>query len=75
VQTDRRQRTLSLQELVTGAMLLYPTYIDPKIKQVVDAMQALKILDEQRKVKQQSISSNWFNRKGNQLKALWQALK
>lgn len=75
VHTERRNRALSLQELVAGAMLLYPTYIDPKSKQVIDAMQALKILDEQRKVKQQSISSNWFNRKGNQLKALWQALK
>ena len=75
VRTERRDRALSLQELVAGAMLLYPTYIDPKTKQVIDAMQALRILDEQRKVKQQSISSNWFNRKGNQLKALWQALK
>ena len=75
VHTERRNRALSLQELVAGAMLLYPTYIDPKSKQVIDAMQALKILDKQRKVKQQSISSNWFNRKGNQLKALWQALK
>lgn len=75
VHTERRNRALSLQELVAGAMLLYPTYIDPKSKQVIDAMQALRILDEQRKVKQQSISSNWFNRKGNQLKALWQALK
>lgn len=75
IRTERRNRALSLQELVAGAMLLYPTYIDPKTKQVIDAMQALKILDEQRKVKQQSISSNWFNRKGNQLKALWLALK
>lgn len=75
VQTERRDKTLSLPKLVAGAMLLYPTYIDPESKQVIDAMQALKILDEQRKVKQQSISSNWFNRKGNQLKALWQALK
>ncbi|GAA5098799.1 capsular polysaccharide biosynthesis protein [Wohlfahrtiimonas larvae] len=75
VKTERRTRTLSLQALVAGAMLLYPTYIDPKSKQVIDAMQALKILDDQRKVKQQSISSNWFNRKGNQLKALWLALK
>ena len=75
IRTERRDRALSLQELVAGAMLLYPTYIDPKTKQVIDAMQALKILDEQRKVKQQSISSNWFNRKGNQLKALWLALK
>lgn len=74
VQTERRTRTLSLQALVAGAMLLYPTYIDPKTQQVVDAMQALKILDDQRKLKQQSIESNWFNRKYNQLNVLAKVL-
>lgn len=74
IKTERRNRTLSLKELVAGAMLLYPTYIDPKTQQVIDAMQALNILEDQRKLKQQSIESNWFNRKYNQLNALAKVL-
>lgn len=74
IKTGRRNRALSLQALVAGAMLLYPTYIDPKTQQVIDAMQALRILDAQRKMKQQAIESNWVKRKGNQVKALAQVL-
>ena len=71
---DRRNRSLTLPELVAGAMLLYPTYIDPENKQVVDAMEALRILDEQRKSRAQSIESNYLKRKANQVKALVKVL-
>lgn len=71
----RRTRKLVLNELVAGAMLLYPTYVDPDSGKIIDAMQALKVLDEQRAQKQQSISANWFVRKGNQIKALWKTIK
>ncbi|OYQ87365.1 hypothetical protein B9T21_07455 [Wohlfahrtiimonas chitiniclastica] len=74
VHCDRRSRSLTLAELVAGTMLLYPTYIDPKTQQVMDAMQALNVLDEQRKKRTQSIESNYLKRKGNQVRALMAAL-
>lgn len=75
IQCNRRQRQLTLEELVAGAMILYPTYIDPDTGRLIDAMQALTILEQQRAQKQQSISANWFVRKGNQLSALIKTLK
>lgn len=75
IQCDRRDRQLTLAELVAGAMILYPTYIDPNNGRLIDAMQALTILEQQRAQKQQSISANWFVRKGNQLSALVKTLR
>lgn len=70
-QISRRSRRLTLQELVVGAMLHYPTYLDPETGDVIDAMQALSILDAQKQKKQSNIHSNWITRKCNQLGALY----
>lgn len=71
----RRTRKLTLFELVYATLVLYPTYIHPQTKGVINAETALDLLESQRKLKKQYISSNWFKRKYNQLSALYRAMR
>lgn len=71
----RRTRKLNLFELVYATLVLYPTYIHPQTKEVINAETALDLLESQRKLKNQYISSNWFKRKYNQLSALYRAMR
>ncbi|WP_407330954.1 capsular polysaccharide biosynthesis protein [Enterovibrio sp. 27052020O] len=41
---ERRQRQLSLHELIAGTLILYPTYIDPVSRQLCTVEQALERL-------------------------------
>lgn len=45
---SRRQRLLSLDALVAGTLILYPTYVTPKEKQLCNAETALRLLEQQR---------------------------
>lgn len=71
----RRTRKLTLFELVYATLVLYPTYIHPQTKEVINAETALDLLESQRKLNNQYISSNWFKRKCNQLSALYRAMR
>lgn len=71
----RRTRKLNLFELVYATLVLYPTYIHPQTKEVINAETALDLLESQRKLKNRYISSNWFKRKYNQLSALYRAMR
>lgn len=44
----RRQRQLSLDALVAGTLLLYPTYVDPVTRQVCNAETAVALLEQQK---------------------------
>ncbi|MGY0585785.1 MAG: capsular polysaccharide biosynthesis protein [Paraglaciecola chathamensis] len=41
---ERRQRTLSLEALIAGALILYPTYVDPDSGQVCDIETIMELL-------------------------------
>lgn len=43
----RRTRTLSLDELVAGTLILYPTYVDPVSRQIIDVETAVRLLERQ----------------------------
>ena len=45
---ERRGRPLSIDELVAGALILYPVYCDPESGEVVDVETAVQILQAQR---------------------------
>lgn len=45
---SRRQRLLSLDALVAGTLILYPTYVTPREKQLCNAETALRLLEQQR---------------------------
>lgn len=44
----RRQRTLTLTELIAGALITYPTYIDPDSGDICDVETAVTLLQRQR---------------------------
>ncbi|WP_299585341.1 capsular polysaccharide biosynthesis protein [uncultured Microbulbifer sp.] len=46
----RRQRTLSLDQLIAGALLLYPVYVDPSSGEFIDAETTVELLQMDRKV-------------------------
>lgn len=47
LQCPRRTRRLSIDQLVVGALILYPIYVDPKTGRVVDVEYAINILSKQ----------------------------
>lgn len=50
----RRDRNLSLLQLVGAALILYPSYVDPETNQRLDAESAVEVLDRIRKTNEAS---------------------
>ena len=44
---DRRTRSLTLDELVAGCLILYPTYVEPRTRQLVNAETVVTLLEQQ----------------------------
>jgi capsular polysaccharide export protein len=57
---ERRQRKLSLEELVIGALIKYPTYCDPKTGHLIDVETAIELLAQQKAKGEQKLS--WHKR-------------
>ena len=71
----RRTRILTLQELVAGAMIAYPLYLNPENGRPTDVFGALSILKQQRAQKNKAaIGSTWLGRRYGQLKMLLKML-
>jgi len=43
----RRTRKLSIDELVAGTLILYPTYVAPGSRQIIDVETAVRLLEQQ----------------------------
>ncbi len=54
----RRNKILTLNELIAGVMIYYPQYIDPKTGHMINALQAIDIL----KAQKDSLKHSGFNR-------------
>lgn len=66
---QRRERTLSLDELVAGAMLRYPLYWDPVLKRYTTCMAVLRqLLAERERLEAngglEKLRRGWFRRQG-----------
>lgn len=46
--SERRQRTLTLDQLVAATLILYPRYVDPKSSDLIDVETAMLLLSQQR---------------------------
>lgn len=57
---ERRQRKLSLEELVIGALIKYPTYCDPKTGHLIDVETAVELLAQQKAKGEQKLP--WHKR-------------
>ena len=44
---ERRRRKLTLDELVAGALILYPVYVDPRSGQVCNVETAIQLIAQQ----------------------------
>lgn len=45
----RRARRLTLDELVAGCLILYPTYLDPRSRRLINVETAVSLLEQQRR--------------------------
>ena len=57
---ERRQRKLSLEELVIGALIKYPTYCDPNTGHLIDVETAIELLAQQKAKGEQKLP--WYKR-------------
>lgn len=67
---ERRTRTLSIDELVAGALILYPRYIHPKTKKRCEIEELLEVLEEEKGKYSHSVwikIRNQISRKGQRL--------
>lgn len=75
---QRRQRALTLDELVAGAMLRYPLYWDPVLKGYTTCMAVLQqLLAERDRLEAngglQRLRSGWLRRQARKALTLWRA--
>jgi len=49
--SPRRQRRLTLDALITGALLIYPTYVDPATGELCNADTAIELMQQQRSLR------------------------
>ena len=73
---NRRQRRLSLPELIAGTLMLYPEYLDIETGKLTNAMTTLKAISKERSLLQtQRLKTNWPMRKWKQLQGLLRTFK
>ena len=75
---QRRQRALTLDELVAGALLRYPLYWDPVLKGYTTCMAVLQQLLAERDRREangglQRLRSGWLRRQARKALTLWRA--
>ena len=72
---NRRKRKLSLDELVSGVLVYYPLYINPKTNQLIDAKQAINSLMLKREeLSSNGIRRNWVAKQSEKLKHLFYSI-
>ena len=73
---NRRQRRLTLAELIAGTLLIYPEYLDTNTGKLTNANATLDgIAKERLQLQNQRLKTNWPMRKWQQLQGLIQAFK
>ncbi|WP_150538190.1 capsular polysaccharide biosynthesis protein [Actinobacillus vicugnae] len=72
----RRSRQLHLEELIAAVLVYYPQYVDPEKRIMIDAKQAIEILQQQKRTLANSgIKRPWIAKQLGKLKHLYRALK
>lgn len=72
----RRTRQLRLEELIAAVLVYYPLYVDPEKRVMIDANQAIEILQQQKqKLANSGIKRPWLAKQFGKLKQLYQTLK
>ncbi len=73
---SRRNRSLTLLELISGALVYYPQYIHSQHHRVIDVLTAINWLQQQKQTQAQGkIKCHYWVKQWNKLRQLYQILK
>ena len=74
---SRRNRKLTLQELIAGTLIYYPGYVHPETRRMIDAATAINILKKQKQEtkRSNSLHRSWPSKQIGKLKQLYLSLR
>ncbi|WP_418146146.1 capsular polysaccharide biosynthesis protein [Actinobacillus pleuropneumoniae] len=73
---ERRHRKLCLEELISAVLVYYPQYIDPENATMINAEQAIEILQQQKQqLSHSGIKRPWIAKQFGKLKQLYRTLQ
>ncbi|MEG9544797.1 capsular polysaccharide biosynthesis protein [Mannheimia sp. HC-2023] len=72
LQIERRNKTLTLSQLIAATLIYYPLYIDPIQGKFIDANQAINLLMQQKQqLSNHGIKRSWISKQYGKLKQLY----
>ncbi|WGE89193.1 capsular polysaccharide biosynthesis protein [Actinobacillus arthritidis] len=72
---ERRNRKLYLEQLISAVLVYYPQYVDPQNMAIIDAEQAIEILQQQKQqLSHSGIKRPWIAKQLGKLKQLYRVL-
>lgn len=75
LQLARRQRKLTLSELLAGVLIYYPCYVSPENGQFIDAENAIEILKQQKaRLQNDGLNRSWIAKQLGKLAQLYRVL-
>lgn len=76
ISLTRRSRKLCIEELIAAVLVYYPQYVDPEKRTMIDAKQAIEILQQQKqKLANSGIKRTWIAKQLGKLQQLYRTLK
>lgn len=73
---ERRSRKLCLEELISAVLVYYPQYVNPNDATIINAEQAIEILQQQKQqLSHSGIKRPWIAKQFGKLKQLYRALR
>lgn len=73
---ERRSRKLCLEELISAVLVYYPQYVNPNDSTIINAEQAIEILQQQKQqLSHSGIKRPWIAKQFGKLKQLYRALR
>ncbi|VEB27281.1 capsule polysaccharide modification protein [Actinobacillus lignieresii] len=73
---ERRHRKLCLEELISAVLVYYPQYVDPENATMINAEQAIAILQQQKQqLSHSGIKRPWIAKQFGKLKQLYRTLQ
>lgn len=73
---ERRHRKLCLEELISAVLVYYPQYVDPENATMINAEQAIEILQQQKQqLSHSGIKRPWIAKQFGKLKQLYRTLQ
>lgn len=76
LKVERRDKILTLPQLIAATLVYYPLYVDPISQRFIDANQAINLLEKQKQsLVNQGIKRSWVSKQYGKLQQLYRAFK